>query len=1087
MDGLGRLQTFTGPVMQNVGTGQFPTRSYGNQLLKTAVGRVEDPELLDIMTQHIQSSMVGARGFIADYALLVTWERMGYGGAPKYTDLNVFNTVKRWQNTFQLLVATDEIRTYVVLNYANINWTSSTAAGSLNGHGGKQSAMVGFNGGNGTGWFNLPWSADGNSYKLVQYGSTQVAGRWMARVDEEIEYGGCSNDSVGILQMDKPQATMLGGFTLNVTAACFRPTDVLKLQIDETTLDCERLDMVIARCVIPVNSIFKTGIVIIRLSVDGGKNYPWWNRFYILMPSLARRHVNLINDPNNPNNNWRSFKPENLTMTWPNYNISVNPNAQVDITLWGYWENVLGHTFEPIGSIDKNTPNRGAYSFNPNTLNRADMMVDAWRKYAGGVVQVRVSQNWMADRGDGIYWSDLIPFGWFFHDSWKHQWGNNWAVDMCIDWFEYDGRRENFYMFLENSHACPCTMDQALADVGRFVALMDCDINGDHRCYYTQGAQHCVVSTTSVWTGAGQVCCYDWQGWLMFSHDYEYNDQYLRFYSAGVPYRAHPWGSAPYKRPPYVPSMSNFFNDLLPYEICCKWAGHCEFYFWRRMTSGCQDYRPPALGYVFGEGHFVTFDNTRYTFNGNGYYTLTTLKDQRHSMNVQIRMEQPSKNVWNADVPATVVTGVVAQDNDSSIVQVFARKDFARWRYKTDVYVDGIRVFFDTPWQKLQTFKGVTLRSQPRNMNMSEIEIMFTTGMGLVVKEARGTLNIMVSAPPTYNESYAYYTTNQYGYPVAPPNQNVGGPGRCSSFVRTLGLLGPWNNDPRDDLTTPDCAVVNVGPYPQSDSENSNIYYQFGEKWRIDPNKIQLLFQTQFKALYNPLTFNSQNYGVNFNPLLRRNNTFWESLAFSQEEVVVACQGSYACQFDYITTGRREVGLDTLDAERKFDGLKYLGEKKLISCGPLQKNDGVLKYPPGNNYLDGVTVTFTCQPDYFLHGEQQRTCVNGTWSPGWWAWCRWRDEEHALKWFTGIIVSLLVIAVLTAMYYWCWNLRKKKEKARGRPYQVARGVPPLKYDQTFTKPAPTSVPVIEGEPQKIGVHSGNVRASPPYRFAETSA
>lgn len=204
------------------------------------------------------------------------------------------------QNTYQLIVATDEIRTYVMLNYANINWTSSTQAGSLFGRGGKQSALVGFNGGNGTGWYALPWSADGNSYKLIQYGSTQVAGRWVARVDEEIEYGGCSNDSIGkhdfsfifinlrtwfyisgVLQMDKPQATMLGGFTLNVTGPCFRTTDVLKLQIDETTLDCERLDMVMARCVIPVNMIFKTGLVIIRLSVDGGKNYPWWNRFYI--------------------------------------------------------------------------------------------------------------------------------------------------------------------------------------------------------------------------------------------------------------------------------------------------------------------------------------------------------------------------------------------------------------------------------------------------------------------------------------------------------------------------------------------------------------------------------------------------------------------------------------------------------------------------------------------------------------------------------------------------------------------------------------------------------------------------------------
>jgi hypothetical protein len=41
-------------------------------------------------------------------------------------------------------------------------------------------------------------------------------------------------------------------------------------------------------------------------------------------------------------------------------------------------------------------------------------------------------------------------------------------------------------------------MDQALLDIGRFTALPDCDITGDHRCYYTQGAQHCVLSTSSV-------------------------------------------------------------------------------------------------------------------------------------------------------------------------------------------------------------------------------------------------------------------------------------------------------------------------------------------------------------------------------------------------------------------------------------------------------------------------------------------------------------------------------------------------------------------------------------------------------------
>lgn len=48
------------------------------------------------------------------------------------------------QNTYQLVVATDEIRSYVMFNFANVNWTASTSGGSLSGRGGKQSALVGF-------------------------------------------------------------------------------------------------------------------------------------------------------------------------------------------------------------------------------------------------------------------------------------------------------------------------------------------------------------------------------------------------------------------------------------------------------------------------------------------------------------------------------------------------------------------------------------------------------------------------------------------------------------------------------------------------------------------------------------------------------------------------------------------------------------------------------------------------------------------------------------------------------------------------------------------------------------------------------
>lgn len=46
------------------------------------------------------------------------------------------------QNTYQLVLATDEIRSFVVFNYGNVNWTSSSAAGGFSGRGGRQSAVV---------------------------------------------------------------------------------------------------------------------------------------------------------------------------------------------------------------------------------------------------------------------------------------------------------------------------------------------------------------------------------------------------------------------------------------------------------------------------------------------------------------------------------------------------------------------------------------------------------------------------------------------------------------------------------------------------------------------------------------------------------------------------------------------------------------------------------------------------------------------------------------------------------------------------------------------------------------------------------
>lgn len=52
-------------------------------------------------------------------------------------------------------------------------------------------------------------------------------------------------------------------------------------------------------------------------------------------------------------------------------------------------------------------------------------------------------------------------------------------------------------------------------------------------------------------------------------------------------------------------------------------------------------------------------------------------------------------------------------------------------------------------------FLGVTLFNPARNMNASEIHVLFGTGVGIRVMENRGILDIMVVIPPDYNETLA--------------------------------------------------------------------------------------------------------------------------------------------------------------------------------------------------------------------------------------------------------------------------------------------------------------------------------------------
>lgn len=121
------------------------------------------------------------------------------------------------------------------------------------------------------------------------------------------------------------------------------------------------------------------------------------------------------------------------------------------------------------------------------------------------------------------------------------------------------------------------------------------------------------------------------------------------------------------------------------------------------------------------------------------------------------------------------------------------------------------------------------------------------------------------------------------------------------------------------------------------------------------------------------------------------------------------------------------------------------------------KNPGVLKHPSGNNYLHGATVTFTCKPNFFLHGDQQRTCVYfsyflnfkkllGKWIvvtrmvglvprsknykiKNFFLFIKFldRSEEYALKWMTGILSSVAIILTIVIFFVMCIAQSRKRQ------------------------------------------------------------
>ncbi|XP_076619313.1 sushi domain containing 2 mesh isoform X1 [Colletes latitarsis] len=915
-------------------------------------------EMRERLKWDVREAIVGSDSFEPKHAVIVTWKNMSFAGG---IDNSLYKT-----NTFQMVLATDEVFTYAIFNYLNIQWTSHTEAGgdTTSGEGGVP-AFVGFNAGNGTQAYEYkPYSQMSTLRDLTGRGwANNFPGRHIFRIDEKIMLGTCNKDIAGAnlpLVFAPESGNMLGGTIVNITGPCFNETEKIRCMFENEWVLGTMIDRNRAICVQPF--VKAQGYIRFAISIGESKTYDWKGKYFIETPATATERIFV-------DNSVHEREPAEIKITWNQYNLTSNLNAGIQISLWGYRETKTAPDFQYITTLESAYTNLGYYIITPAKYRDQSNLYQLDMTFGFIMLNLTEPQQHSGLNITPSLWSRPVPLAWYFAPQWERMYGSKWPQQLCDKWIMNDRYLKNFAAEIS---LCPCSLKHALYDKGRFLPDYDCDKDSNLDCLYNQHAHHCVRTGAPNMDGSEQQCCYDKNGYLMLTYDQQWGSR---------PHRSHNLGYYPWDEANKVPTFSHWYHDIIPFYMCCMWqeehAVGCEtFRYERRPSQDCVAYQSPAVATVFGDPHIITFDNLQYTFNGKGEFVLVRVNNAKDKLDVQGRFEQLPNNLYG-EVRATQLTSIAARGNNSIPIEVRVRPKHAQWRYRLDVFADNRRVYFDRPSLKFQHFPGVIVYTPTYILNQSEVIIMFDTGAGVEVVENEGFMTARVYLPWTY-------------------------------LNKTTGLFGKWNIDIMDDLLTPDGQQVASSNLNHFESVHKN----FASKWMLEDNEDDLkggaLFTREFgrtASYYSNKTFEPE-YRKTAQEILPSNRS--EDIQRSLD----LCGDSYQCQYDYALSLNRDLAHFTKNYYDTYTKIRYTNlDDPVISCGVLETP----RFGRKSNFFftPGTRVTFECNQDFILIGDQRRICTpQGRWDVPEYGYTEClRQIEYAQRtaWTTmGIICAVLI-------------------------------------------------------------------------------
>ena len=87
-------------------------------------------------------------------------------------------------NTFQCILATSEIESFVIFLYADLQWTTGDSSLGSRGLGGLIKALAGYNAGDRINSYTLPGSRTSRIVDIVKTSNVGIPGTWIFKVGE---------------------------------------------------------------------------------------------------------------------------------------------------------------------------------------------------------------------------------------------------------------------------------------------------------------------------------------------------------------------------------------------------------------------------------------------------------------------------------------------------------------------------------------------------------------------------------------------------------------------------------------------------------------------------------------------------------------------------------------------------------------------------------------------------------------------------------------------------------------------------------------------------------------------------------------